>query len=190
MAGTFVYVISGDHGRHKIGVSDNPQQRLRELQTGSPFPLRLEFVGQTEGEAFAIEGDAHFMLHQHRQAGEWFMVPAEMAIAAVLAAARRLGHQLKPVDPAQITIVSPSLISKNPIWLNVALIPFIIPTIYWIFAVVGPQVKSGEMPLLAAFIEGAFILGCLKLVQWVMRRIGNYLIGTATSFDRLMHPDI
>jgi predicted GIY-YIG superfamily endonuclease len=32
----FVYVISGDHGRQKIGSSDNPRQRIKDLQTGSP----------------------------------------------------------------------------------------------------------------------------------------------------------
>jgi Meiotically up-regulated gene 113 len=49
MAGTYVYVIGGDHGRQKIGVSDDPRRRIGELQTGSPFPLRFAFVGQTDG---------------------------------------------------------------------------------------------------------------------------------------------
>jgi hypothetical protein len=99
---TFVYVISGDHGRQKIGVSDDPKQRVRDLQTGSPFPLKLEFVGLTEGTGYDVEGEAHFMLHSHRQSGEWFTVPPEVAITAVMAAARRLGHSIKPVDPDNI----------------------------------------------------------------------------------------
>ena len=42
----FVYVISGEQGRRSIGCSDNPRQRLKELQTGSPYPLKFEFIGE------------------------------------------------------------------------------------------------------------------------------------------------
>jgi predicted GIY-YIG superfamily endonuclease len=35
MTGSFVYVIEGHAGHHKIGVSRDPIQRLAELQTGS-----------------------------------------------------------------------------------------------------------------------------------------------------------
>jgi hypothetical protein len=100
--GIYVYVISGEHGRFKIGASDYPPRRLRELQTGSPFKLNLEFVGATEGFAYKIEAEAHFMLHQHRVEGEWFVVPLEVATSAVMAAAYRLGHTVKPIDPDQV----------------------------------------------------------------------------------------
>jgi hypothetical protein len=116
MAGTFIYVISGDHGRQKIGVSDNPRQRIRELQTGSPFTLKFEFVGQTEGTGYDIEGEAHFLLHEHRQSGEWFVVPPEVAITAVMAAARRLGHSIKPVDPDRIEAFAPKIREEMPKW--------------------------------------------------------------------------
>ena len=78
---TFVYVVSGDHGRQKIGVTDNPNQRLAQLQTGSPFKLQFEFVGLTEGTGFDIEGEAHFLLSKHKAPGgdEWFIVPPEVA---------------------------------------------------------------------------------------------------------------
>lgn len=99
MAGRFIYVISGDHGRQKIGVTDDPQQRIRDLQTGSPFPLTFEFLGITNDTAYAIESEVHFLLARHRQSGEWFAIAPEMAIAAVMATARRLGHSIKPVDP-------------------------------------------------------------------------------------------
>jgi hypothetical protein len=102
MAGTYVYVIGGDHGRQKIGVSDDPRRRISELQTGSPFPLRFAFVGQTDGFGYDIEGEVHYMLHQHRQSGEWFTVPPEVAIAAVMGAAYRMGHAIRPVDVDQI----------------------------------------------------------------------------------------
>lgn len=99
MAGRFIYVISGDHGRQKIGVTDDPKQRIRDLQTGSPFPLAFEFLGLTNDRAYEIESEVHFLLAQHRSSGEWFAIAPEMAIAAVMATARRLGHSIKPVDP-------------------------------------------------------------------------------------------
>lgn len=108
MAGRFIYVISGDHGRQKIGVSDDPAQRIRDLQTGSPFRLSFEFLGLTNDTAYAIESEVHLLLAQHRQSGEWFTIPPEMAIAAVMATARRLGHSLKPVDPDNISAATRS----------------------------------------------------------------------------------
>lgn len=101
MAKTFVYVISGDHGRQKIGSSDNPPQRIRDLQTGSPYKLKFEFIGETEDSTGgAIEVEAQFMLAQHKAPGgdEWFVVPSDVAITAVMAAAHRLGYRCKPVD--------------------------------------------------------------------------------------------
>ncbi len=99
----FVYVISGDHGRQKIGSSDNPRQRIKDLQTGSPYPLKFEFIGETENQnAGAIEVESHFMLNQHRAEGEWFVVPSDVAITAVMAAAHRLGYRCKPIDIDQV----------------------------------------------------------------------------------------
>jgi hypothetical protein len=94
------------------------------LQTGSPFKLKLEFVGATEGFAYKIEAEAHFMLHQHRVEGEWFVVPLEAATSAVMAAAYRLGHTIKPIDPDQIPpwpstrIGAPRVVSRRdiPMW--------------------------------------------------------------------------
>ncbi len=113
---TYVYVISGEHGRQKIGVSDEPRRRLAELQTGSPFPLKFEFVGEVEnGGAGPVEVETHFMLSQHKAPGgdEWFVVPPDVAITAVMATAHRLGYRIKPVDPdasgrAPISLGSPS----------------------------------------------------------------------------------
>jgi len=99
---TFVYVISGDHGRQKIGMTDDPPRRIRELQTGSPYALKFEFVGETENEgAGPVEVEAHFMLNPHKSPGgdEWFTVPPDVAITAVMASAHRLGYRIKPVDP-------------------------------------------------------------------------------------------
>lgn len=92
--GDFVYVIEGEHGHVKIGVSRDPVARLATLQTGSSVPIGLvwrEFAGD---RALEIEQEAHAMLARYRLAGEWFDVPREAAIGAVYGAAYRLGAPL------------------------------------------------------------------------------------------------
>lgn len=97
--GEFLYVIEGEHGHVKIGVSRDPGARLATLQTGSSVPLAIvwrEFAG---GAAFEIEQEAHAMLSRHRLAGEWFAVPREAGIGAVYGAAYRLGAPLGAMRP-------------------------------------------------------------------------------------------
>lgn len=66
----FVYVVQGDPGTPiKVGVANNPIQRMKGIQTGYPWRLRLLFV---------VPGDQHleWYLHErlkgHRLLGEWF----------------------------------------------------------------------------------------------------------------------
>jgi hypothetical protein len=100
--GSFVYVICGDHGMSKIGVSTDPNSRIAGLQTGSPFPLKFEYIGMTAGDGYDIEAAAHELLDRHRGSGEWFSVPPEMAVAAVSAAAHKLGYALTPIPQSRI----------------------------------------------------------------------------------------
>ncbi len=99
MTGSFVYVIEGQAGHHKIGVSRDPIQRKADLQTGSPVPLRFAYIGVTPGTGYNIEDAAHALLDAHREEGEWFSVPASIAIGATLEAASRLGEPIQQVQP-------------------------------------------------------------------------------------------
>jgi Meiotically up-regulated gene 113 len=96
--GSFLYVITGDHERIKIGVSLDPNRRRAQLQTGSPFPLRIAYVAVTPGTGYDIEGEAKRALDRYRcpdgSGDEWFNVPVEMAVAAVNAAAFKRGQPL------------------------------------------------------------------------------------------------
>src|SRR5260370_12337146 len=78
MTGSFVYVIEGQAGHHKIGVSRDPIQRMAELQTGSPVPLRFSYIGVTPGTWYEIERRPHELLDPHRKGGEWFFAPAPL----------------------------------------------------------------------------------------------------------------
>ncbi len=64
----YVYFIAGG-GRTKVGLSANPQHRLRDLQVGSPVPLRL--LAAVEG-THRLEARVHAELAGTRVDGEWF----------------------------------------------------------------------------------------------------------------------
>ena len=100
--GSFVYVIENGRGNHKVGWTANPTARLATLQTGSPDPLKFAYIGAASGRAYEIEQAAHGILSAYRcAAGEWFIVPADMAVASLTTAAFRLGENLLQVTPAQ-----------------------------------------------------------------------------------------
>ena len=173
---TFVYVISGDHGRQKIGVSDDPRRRIAELQTGSPFNLSFEFIGQTDGTGYDIEGEAHFLLNKHKAPGgdEWFIVPPEVAITAVMAGARQRGHSIKPIDPDNLPAVTVPRIGP-PVWERwikraVAIAGFY-PMILLIMSF-----EREHFPLLTFAIEAVALLLTIKLAQWLAVLIGRSLI--------------
>ena len=66
----WVYVIS-DGDAFKIGVSKNPQKRLKTLQTGNKKKLTLEFC-EHKNEPYKIETIVHRTLNEYRTEGEWF----------------------------------------------------------------------------------------------------------------------
>lgn len=69
----YVYVFSaGD--RFKIGRSQDPESRLRSLESGSPYDIKLEHVseGLSRWKAVGAERAAHIILEHYRVRGEWF----------------------------------------------------------------------------------------------------------------------
>ncbi len=55
----------------KIGISKNPEKRVRQLQTGSSEKLLLLKIFDITNDR-QIEKRLHKMLWQNRQRGEWF----------------------------------------------------------------------------------------------------------------------
>lgn len=74
----FVYVIAGGRRHVKIGHSIDVRKRLKGLQTGCPFTLRIANQWATT-RAQEIERRAHSILAKYRWAGEWFDVPTQVA---------------------------------------------------------------------------------------------------------------
>jgi excisionase family DNA binding protein len=64
-----VYFIGGDHGPIKIGRAMNPEGRLRDLQCGYPYELKI--LAACEGSA-GVEQGYHRQFASCRLSGEWF----------------------------------------------------------------------------------------------------------------------
>ena len=75
----YVYAIRNNHtGRIKLGISENPERRLKELQTGNDCELEL-LAYREAANRFKDEKAIHNK-HQHlRVRGEWFDVPVAVA---------------------------------------------------------------------------------------------------------------
>jgi hypothetical protein len=98
-SGSFIYVISDNHGSIKVGISTNPTVRLAQLQRTSAAHLALAYVAALRCTGYAVEAEAHRTLASYRQGGEWFNCPVDMAVAAIGAAAYRLGEPIASGDP-------------------------------------------------------------------------------------------
>jgi hypothetical protein len=96
---SFIYVIKGDNGLCKIGMTTNPNARLAQLRSTLSFPMDFAWIGAPKGDTIAIEREAHAILAQHRRNGEWFAVEPDAAVGAIHAAAFRLGQPVLDLDP-------------------------------------------------------------------------------------------
>lgn len=83
---TSIYVI-GDDRYCKIGISDHPEKRLSELQTGNPSKLTLHHSVEVDDrrKAELIEGLIHKTLKDKRMDGgsEWFSLTPKDAVLEV-----------------------------------------------------------------------------------------------------------
>jgi len=77
MAKCYVYIIRCCNGKNypiKIGVADNPEKRMAELQTGSPYglvlPSKIEMPSRKS--AYELECWLHKRFDSARMSGEWF----------------------------------------------------------------------------------------------------------------------
>jgi hypothetical protein len=75
-----LYVIAAsDQGPVKLGISNDPERRVRQLQTGHAAPLYL-FHSEPIEQAF-LERRLHKDLAHVRTRGEWFDVSVSDAIS-------------------------------------------------------------------------------------------------------------
>lgn len=70
------FIQSGNNGPIKIGhTTKNVEQRVRSLQTASPYPLKI--IGLIEGDV-TLEQIIHKKLSKFRLRGEWFKCKPEV----------------------------------------------------------------------------------------------------------------
>jgi hypothetical protein len=72
MAIECVYLIRSGIN-YKIGRTKNLANRLRAIQTGSPYPIVLLYAEYTES-ASTIEAEIHQFFKEQRLMGEWFSI--------------------------------------------------------------------------------------------------------------------
>lgn len=60
----------------KIGYSINVQDRLKAVQTGYPYPLKILFISEPRKDVRKIEQQIHKTLRRFRLTGEWFSAVA------------------------------------------------------------------------------------------------------------------
>ncbi|MEU4012096.1 MarR family transcriptional regulator [Streptomyces pseudogriseolus] len=102
----WVYVIGSPVVRPvKIGVSDDPEERLEDLQTGSPVPLVL--LWQVHGGQ-RLESLLHERFTAYRTHGEWFDFGDDDPILTVAEEAARLGYGPLPVVPLPRQPITPA----------------------------------------------------------------------------------
>ena len=75
----YMYIISNDKGYIKVGITNNPTKRLKQLQTGNPNKLSLLFTEEFESpraHLLKIEKIVHKELQEYKNdsIGEWFKV--------------------------------------------------------------------------------------------------------------------
>jgi hypothetical protein len=92
---SFIYVLRGDHGLLKVGISTNPVARLATLRTASPFPLEMVYVAVTQGPAERLERATHDALRERRCSGEWFDCPLSHVVAAINGCAYDIGQPIQ-----------------------------------------------------------------------------------------------
>lgn len=81
---SYIYVIGTDKKPYKIGFSNNPKRRLKDLQTGHPNQLTIHYIEAIpKDQVKSIEKSIHEVLRPHREKGEWFNLELHEAIAEV-----------------------------------------------------------------------------------------------------------
>jgi hypothetical protein len=81
---SYIYIIGSDNPPYKIGISKNPERRLKNLQTGHPYKLKIWELRKTESKKTKLlESVIHKHLDSYRMSGEWFDISLEQAILQV-----------------------------------------------------------------------------------------------------------
>lgn len=68
-----IYIIHSHGDFYKIGIADNVDFRLQQLQCGNPVKLSVIATFESENSSI-MEKKIHNILKNRRQSGEWFLI--------------------------------------------------------------------------------------------------------------------
>lgn len=91
---SFVYIMSGSDGLHKIGVADNPESRKNGVSGKYPSRRPIKIVRQYwvyKVSAYEIETAVHAVLKNKRRDGEWFDASLQLCVSTICHELRRRG---------------------------------------------------------------------------------------------------
>ncbi len=91
-----VYLITNEHGRVKIGISEKPSKRAAELSTGSGYVCKLLCYWNPLGDGRDVERMLHDKFSSYRLLGEWFR--EDIPIREVLDLMSDFGYARMDVD--------------------------------------------------------------------------------------------
>lgn len=85
----FVYVIQSGKGKHmpvKIGMSENPEKRIKQLQTGNPNLLRIIALIKCRDRKHAslVEKTFHSLMIDKNLLNEWFSPKKGVILKSIL----------------------------------------------------------------------------------------------------------
>jgi hypothetical protein len=72
----YVYLLEGEHGYHKIGVTWSVEQRLKDIQSAVPFKVKVLHSFRSR-DALKAEFELHLRFDAKRRNGEWFALSPE-----------------------------------------------------------------------------------------------------------------
>lgn len=108
----YVYVMDGETGEIKIGVSREPAKRLLQVRSNVGHPLEL-IAAWAHPQPYMVEREAHADLAEFRTTGEWFAIGVYTAFEAVCRAIQAVDaalskRQAQPMLPLDVPdIVQP-----------------------------------------------------------------------------------
>ena len=77
----YIYVIKNPLNETvKIGVANDVEKRMKQLQTGAGIELELIYKSMICSNAFSIEKDVHKHFEEYRTFGEWFKINPTVVI--------------------------------------------------------------------------------------------------------------
>lgn len=72
----YVYAARAGSGDIKVGISQHPEKRIKQLSISSPSPLQLVYVRRADKPGYASETEAHRALVEYHIHSEWFTADA------------------------------------------------------------------------------------------------------------------